>query len=148
MNLIVVGVDVDSVAMDIWKANTNYTVLNQSPYVWHKSFLKYIKDRPVIVATTSDQFLNKNIDDVAKFMIDNQFIPVFVAKNKKAIENNMYTGLSESIPSTLLYIKNKQNKDYDEFIKISQGYLMGKGIINNDKTLRTPRKRKTTASKK
>ena len=149
MNLIIIGNDTDNIALDIWKGNTNYTVLNQSPYVWSNDFKKFIKDRPVIVSTTSEQFVEKNINDVIEFMIKNEFIPILIADNKKAIENNIYTALSDSILSSLLYIKNKENKDYDELIKRTQGYLLGKGIIENgNKTLRTPRKRKKSATEK
>lgn len=149
MNLILIGNDIDNFALDIWKANTNYTVLNKSPSVWSKLFKNYINDRDVIVVTTSDQFVNKDINDVIEFMNENKFIPILIADNSKSIENNIYTALSDEIPSTLLYTKNKENKDYDELIKISQGYLLGKGIIENgNKTLRTPRKRKKSTTKK
>ena len=149
MNLMIIGNDTDNIALDIWKGNTNYTVLNQSPYVWSNDFKKFIKDRPVIVSTTSEQFVEKNINDVIEFMIKNEFIPILIADNKKAIENNIYTALSDSILSSLLYIKNKENKDYDELIKRTQGYLLGKGIIENgNKTLRTPRKRKKSTTEK
>lgn len=149
MNLILIGNDIDNFALDIWKANTNYTVLNKSPSVWSKLFKNYINDRDVIVVTTNDQFVNKDINDVIEFMNKNKFIPILIADNSKSIENNIYTALSDEIPSTLLYTKNKENKDYDELIKISQGYLLGKGIIENDnKTLRTSRKRKKSTTKK
>lgn len=148
MNLIIIGNNVDSIALDIWKANTNYTVLNQNPYVWSKQFLKFIENRPVIVSTTSEQFVTKNINDVLDFMLKNEFIPIIIADNKKSIENNIYIGLSEEIPSALLWTRNKQNKDYNELIKISQGYLLGKGIVKNgNKTLRTSRKRKKPTPK-
>lgn len=149
MNLILIGNDIDNFALDIWKANTNYTVLNKSPSVWSKLFKNYINDRDVIVVTTNDQFVDKDINDVVEFMNKNKFIPILIADNSKSIENNIYTALSDEIPSTLLYTKNKENKDYDELIKISQGYLLGKGIIENgNKTLRTPRKRKKSTTKK
>lgn len=149
MNLILIGNDIDNFALDIWKANTNYTVLNKSPSVWSKLFKNYINNRDVIVVTTNDQFVNKDINDVIEFMNKNKFIPILIADNSKSIENNIYTALSDEIPSTLLYTKNKENKDYDELIKISQGYLLGKGIIENgNKTLRTPRKRKKSTTKK
>lgn len=149
MNLILIGNDIDNFALDIWKANTNYTVLNKSPSLWSKLFKNYINNRDVIVVTTNDQFVNKDINDVIEFMNKNKFIPILIADNSKSIENNIYTALSDEIPSTLLYTKNKENKDYDELIKISQGYLLGKGIIENgDKTLRTPRKRKKSTTKK
>lgn len=149
MNLMLIGNNIDNIALDIWKANTNYTILNQSPCVWGKSFKEYIKNRSVIVVTTSEQFEDKNVNDVIEFMLKYDFIPVLIADNKNALENIIYTTLEEYIPSALLYTKNKENKDYDELIKISQGYLLGKGIINNgNKTLRTPRKRKKSSSKK
>lgn len=147
MNLILIGNDIDAVALDIWKANTNYTVLNQSPYVWNKQFTNFIENRPVIVVTTAEQFQSKQINETLDFMIDLKFIPIFIADNKTSIENKMYTALIDEIPSAVLWIKNKENKNYNELIKISQGYLLGKGIIKNDnKTLRTPRKRKKSTT--
>lgn len=149
MNLMLIGNDIDKIALEIWKANTNYTILNKSPNVWNKLFTKYIYKRDVIVVTTSEQFVSKNINDVIDFMNKYDFIPVLVADSNKSIENNLYTGLTDEIPSTLLYIKNEKNKDYDEFVKISQGYLLGKGIIENEnKTIRTSKKRKRTSAKK
>lgn len=147
MNLILIGNDIDAVALDIWKANTNYTVLNQSPYVWNKQFTNFIENRPVIVVTTAEQFQSKQINETLDFMIDLKFIPIFIADNKTSIENKMYTALIDEIPSAVLWIKNKENKNYNELVKISQGYLLGKGIIKNDnKTLRTPRKRKKSTT--
>jgi hypothetical protein len=148
MNLIVIGDDVDHIALDIWKGNTNYVVLNQSPCLWNKDFLKYIKNKNVIVSSTAEQFVEKTINEVIEYLVEHDFIPVLIAKDKKSIENNIYTGLSSEIPNTILYTKNKENKDYNELLKITHGYLLGKGLINENKTLRTPRKRKTTITKK
>lgn len=149
MNLILIGNEIDDFALDIWKANTNYTILNKNPYVWSKLFKNYISNRDVIVVTTNEQFMDKNINDVIEFMHKNNFIPILIADNPKSIENNIYTALCDEIPSALLYTRNKEKKDYDELIKISQGYLLGKGIIDNgNKTLRTSKKRKKSTIKK
>ena len=84
-----------------------------------------------------------------EFMINYKFIPIFIADSKKAIEHNMYTALCDDIPSAVIYTKNKDKKDYNELIRIARGYLLGKGIIENDnKTLRTPRKRKKSTTEK
>ena len=148
-NLMMIGNDIDNIALEIWKANTNYAVLNQSPYVWSTIFTKYIKDKPVIVVSTADQFVDKNINDVIEFMKVNNFIPVLIADNNNSIENNMYTALSEELLNAVLYIKNEKNENLNDFIKINQQYLIGKGIIDeNDKTVRTSRKGKKSTSKK
>lgn len=148
MNLLVIGENIDNIAMDMWKGNTNYCVLNNA-LVWNKEFLKYIKDRKVIVASTSTQFKDRPINDVIEFLTDNKFIPVLIAANKKSFENTMYTALVDEIPNTILFTKNKENKDYKEFIEIAKGYLLGKGLTDNDnKTISTPRKRKRTTIKK
>ena len=55
MNLILIGNDIDNIALDVWKGNTNYLVLNQSPYVWGKDFAKFIDNKEVIVSTTSER---------------------------------------------------------------------------------------------
>ena len=41
MNLMIIGDDVDKIAKDIWKANTNYYIINQNPYVFDKNFIKF-----------------------------------------------------------------------------------------------------------
>ena len=149
MNLIIIGDDIEKIAMEIWKANTNYVILHKNPNVWSSEFIKYIKDKSVIVCTTAEQFEQKEINETLELFINNDFIPVLIANDKNSIESKMYTAMEDDIPSTVLYIQNKQNKDYNELIKITQGYLLGKGIIQNDnKTLRTPRKRKTKTTTK
>lgn len=138
MNILLIGNNIDSVAMDAWKGNTNYTVLNNSPYLWGKQFIKFIEDRPVIVTTTSQQLVEKDINDVLDYLEEYRFIPILIADDKTSIENNIYTVLSSEIRSTVLYTKNKNNKDYNEFIKIIHDYLRGKGILENgDNTIRT-----------
>lgn len=147
MNLILIGNNIDDIALDVWKGNTNYTVLNQNPYVWGKDFSDFISNKEVIVSTTSEQFQDKTINKTLEFMLTHKFIPVFIADDKKSIEHNMYTALCEEIPSAVIYTKNENKKDYNELIRIARGYLLGKGIIENDnKTLRTPRKRKKSTS--
>ena len=149
MNLIVIGNNTDDIAMDIWKGNTNYMVLNQNPYIFGTAFKKYIKDKDVIVSTTSEQFIDKTINETIEFFLKIKFIPIIIADGKKDIENNIFSAIDEYIPSALLYTRNKQNKDYNELIKIAQGYLLGKGIIENgNKALRTPRKRKESTTEK
>lgn len=139
MNLILIGNDIDDYALDIWKANTNYTVLNQSPYVWDKKFSKFIKNRPVIVVTTAEQFKFKSINETLEIFEKHEFIPILIADKLDSLENSIYTALVDEIKSAVLYIKNENNKNYDKLIKIAQGYLLGKGIINDDDTtLRTP----------
>ena len=138
MNILLIGNEVDDIAMDIWRTNTNYTVLNNSPYVWGKQFLKFIEDRPVIVSTTAHQFIEKDINSVIDYLIKYEFIPILIADNKQAIENNMYTAISSEIPSAVLYTKNKDKKDYKELLKITHDYVRGKGIIKNgDNIIRT-----------
>lgn len=138
MNILLIGNNIDDVAMDAWKGNTNYTVLNNSPYLWGKQFIKFIEDRAVIVTTTAQQIIDKEINDVLDYLEEYRFIPILVADNKDSIENSIYIALSSEIRSTVLYTKNKNKKDYNEFIKIIHGYLRGKGILENgDNTIRT-----------
>lgn len=147
MNLLIIGEHVDNIAMEIWKCNTNYCVLNNA-LVWCNDFIKYIKkQKKVIVASTSKQFKERPINDVIEFLSKYDFIPVLIADDKKSFENTMYTALVDEIPNTILYTRNKENKDYNEFIEITKGYLLGKGLENGNKTISTPRKRKRTTSK-
>lgn len=141
MNLVIIGNDVDDIAMDVWKGNTNFTVLNQSPYLWGKNFLEYIKNKEVIVSTTADQFESVAINNFLEFMDKKEFIPIFIANGKDDFVNKMYTAVNELIPDAVLYTRNKKNEGYTELIKITRGYLF-KRKESNDKTVRTPRKRK------
>ena len=54
MNLIIIGNNTDKIAMEIWKANTNYYILNKNPYLFSEDFKKFIDKKDVIVSTTSE----------------------------------------------------------------------------------------------
>lgn len=148
MNLIIIGDDVDKIAKDIWKANTNYYIINQSPYVFDKRFIKFIKNKRVIVCTTVEQFADKDFNTVVDFMNDNKFIPIFVTDSNETIENRIYIAIDDYVENCVLYLKNKKNEDYDNLIKICGDYLLGKGLINNDTTLRTSGEGEETSSGK
>lgn len=148
MNLIIIGDDVDKIAKDIWKANTNYYIINQSPYVFDKKFIKFIKNKRVIVCTTVEQFADKDFNTVVDFMNDNKFIPIFVTDSNETIENRIYIAIDDYVENCILYLKNKKNEDYDNLIKICGDYLLGKGLINNDTTLRTSGEGEETSSRK
>ena len=148
MNLIIIGDDVDKIAKDIWKANTNYYIINQSPYVFDKKFIKFIKNKRVIVCTTAEQFADKDFNTVVDFMNDNKFIPIFVTDSNETIENRIYIAIDDYVENCVLYLKNKKNEDYDNLIKICGDYLLGKGLINNDTTLRTSGEGEETSSRK
>ena len=148
MNLIIIGDNTDDIAMDIWIANTNYTILNMSPAVKDKMFVKFIEDKEVIVSTTSIQFEEMHINDFVDYMNKHKFIPIFIADPGDVLERKMYTAVCEMLPNSVLYTRNKDKKDYDELLRICRDYVIGKGIIENDnKTIRTPRKRKKSTSK-
>lgn len=148
MNLMIIGDDVDKIAKDIWKANTNYYIINQNPYVFDKNFIKFIKNKRVIVCTTVEQFEDKDFNTVVDFMNDNKFIPIFVTDSNETIENRIYIAIDNYVENCVLYLKNEKNEDYDNLIKICGDYLLGKGLINNDTTLRTSGEGKKTSSRK
>ena len=147
MNLVVIGNDADSIAMDIWKGNTNFTVLNQNPYLWGRHFLNYIKGKDVIVSTDAEQFKSKTTNQFLEYMEKHNFIPVFIADDNEDFVNLMYTAVNEILQDAILFIRNEKNEGYDELIKITRDYLF-KRKESDDKTVRTPRKRKTSTSKK
>lgn len=148
MNLMIIGDDVDKIAKDIWKANTNYYIINQNPYVFDKNFIKFIKNKRVIVCTTVEQFKDKDFNTVVDFMNDNKFIPIFVTDSNETIENRIYIAIDDYVENCVLYLKNEKNEDYDNLIKICGDYLLGKGLINNDTTLRTSGEGEKTSSRK
>lgn len=137
MNLLIIGNNTDDLAMDIWKGNTNYTVLNQNPYVFGEDFRDFVKTRPVIVSTTIDQFLDVDVNDVIDIIKEYEFIPILIADDDKDTINYMYTILKDEELNTLLYTRNEENIGYDELVEIAQGYLLGKGLISDDTTVRT-----------
>lgn len=140
MNLIVIGNNVDKIAMDIWQGNTNFLVLNKSPYIWDNEFKRYIKDKDVIVVTTNHQILDKIVNDVLDNFKENKLIPILIADDKNSPEMQMYSVFEEDIPETLLYLRNKNNQDYLEFIEMAQLRLnIKKEKPNNDNIIRTPK---------
>lgn len=147
MNLVVIGDNVDSIALDIWKGNTNYTVLNQNPYLWGKCFIDYIQGKDVIVSTSAEQFEEKTINQFLEYMLKYDFIPIFIAENSDDIVNLMYTAVNEILQDAVLFTKNEKNEGYEELLKITRDYLF-KRKEKDDKTVRAPRKRKTSSTKK
>jgi hypothetical protein len=147
MNLVIIGKDTDNIAMDVWKFNTNYTVINESPYLGDDGLIDFIKDKDVIISTTADQFEYVEINKFLEYMFTYKFIPIFIADDSDALEYKMYTAINELIEDSVLYLRNENNEEYNEFIEIVKDYLF-KRKESNDKTVRTPRKRKSRTSKK
>jgi hypothetical protein len=147
MNLVIIGNDVDDIALDIWKGNTNFTVLNKSPYLWGTNFLEYIKGKEVIVTTTDEQFKSKTTNQFLEYLDKYEFIPIFISDGPEDFVNLMYTAVNELVQDAILYTRNEKNEEYDILIKMTKDYLF-KRKESNDKTVRTPRKRKTSTSKK
>lgn len=147
MNLVIIGNNTDEIAKDIWKGNTNYMILNQNPYMFGPAFAKFTENKDVIISTTSEQFESKTVDYVINWFKEHKYIPIFIADDKESMERKMHIAMEESIPSSILYTRNEKNKDYDVLVKIARGYLLGKGIIeDDDKTLRTPGEGETSAT--
>lgn len=132
MNLLIIGNDVDGLALKTWEANTNYTILNMSPYLWGKDFEKfYKKHKDIIVTSTKDQFAERGVDDFLDLMKKYEFIPTFVCDDKDGFERIMHTNVEEVLPYSMLFMGNRQTKEYEELIEILQGYITGKGFLEN-----------------
>lgn len=147
MNLVIIGNDTDSIAMDVWKGNTNFTVLNQNPYLWGKLFLEYIKNKDVIVSTNAEQFKSTSTNKFLEYMQKYNFIPIFIADDEEDFVTMMYAAVSDILQDAVLFIRNEKNENYDDLIEIARNYLF-KRKESDDNTIRAPRKRKTSASKK
>lgn len=132
MNLLIIGHNVDDLALEVWKANTNYTVLNMSPNLWGKDFKKfYKKNTDLIVTSTSDQFASRGVDDFINLMEEYKFIPAFISEDKDGFERIMHTNVEEVLPYSILFMGNRKTKEYEELINILQGYITGKGFLTN-----------------
>ena len=148
MNLVIIGNNTDDIALDIWRGNTNFTVLNQNPYLMGKNFIEYIKNKEVIVSTNTDQFEYTTANQFLEWLDKYEFIPIFIADNKDDFVCDMYTLIDDIVPDAVLFTRNEKNEEYDELIKIAREYLFKRKERDGDKTVRTPRKRKASTSKK
>lgn len=132
MNLVIIGNNVDDLALEVWKANTNYTVLNMSPNLWEKDFKKFYKThKDLIVTSTTDQFASRGVDDFINLMEEYKFIPAFISEDKTGFERIMHTNVEEVLPYSILFMGNRKTKEYEELINILQGYITGKGFLTN-----------------
>lgn len=146
MNLLIIGNDVDALAKDVWKANTNYMILNMSPYLWGKEFKKFQKKhKELIITSTTDQFLTKGVDEFIELMKECDMIPIFIADDKDAMERVMHTNVEEILQYSILYMGSRNCDKYPELIDILQGYITGKGFENGDNTVSTSTKGEGTA---
>lgn len=117
MNLMIIGDDTEQIAKDIWMKNTNYAIININEF--SKDLKHFIKNKEVILTTTPKVILNEPLGTILEFLKTNHCIPLIVSKSGEQI----YYGLSSEIEETLMYVENEENKDYDKFIEIAQGYL-------------------------
>lgn len=139
MNLLIIGKDVDDLAKDVWKANTNYMIVNMSPPMWGKEFKKFHKKhKELIITSDAGQFLTHSVDDFVELMMEHEMIPVFVAEDKDAIERVMHTNVEEIIPASVLFMGNREKEEYIEFKRMLRGILLGKGFTDGDNTISTP----------
>lgn len=145
MNLLVIGNNTDEIALEIWKGNTNFTVLNKNPYLWGKNFLDYIKNRDVIVSTTSEQFNYVDANKFLEFLEKEKFIPIFIADDKDDFVCSMYTLIDDTVPDAVLFIRNEKNEGYIELIKVAREYLFKRKNSNGDKAIRTPGEGQTSS---
>ena len=148
MNLVIIGNNTDDIALEIWQGNTNFTVLNQNPYLMGKNFIEYIKNKEVIVSTNTDQFEYTTANMFLEWLEKYEFIPIFIADNKDDFVCSMYTLIDDIVPDAVLFTRNEKNEGYDELIKIAREYLFKRKERDGDKTVRTPRKRKASTPKK
>ena len=149
MNILLIGSNTEKIAKDIWSANTNYYIIGDNPDIWSDEFINFSKDKKLIVLIENDRILSKKVNDVIDDMFKYKYIPIIVTDFEDTIDYNIYSALSESIPETILYIRNDDDKEYNEFIKLTQDYLLGKGIISDEyNTLRTSKKGKRSSLKK
>lgn len=132
MNLLLIGECIDGLAMEVWQANTNYTVLNMSPYLWGKDFQKfYKKHKDLIITTTCEQFKSHGVEEFVDLMEQYEFIPAFISDDKDGFERIMHTNVEEILPYSIFFMGNRFTKEYEELVDILQGYILGKGFIKN-----------------
>lgn len=139
MNLLIIGNDVDDLAKEVWTANTNYMVLNMSPYLWGKEFKKFHKKHPeLIITSTAGQFLQNGVDDFVNLMNEHNFQPVFIAEGKDSIERVMHTNVEEILPYSVLFMGARNTKEYTNLVNTLKGYISGKGFMDGDNIIPTP----------
>lgn len=139
MNLLIIGNDVDELAKEVWTANTNYTVLNMSPYLWGKEFKKFHKShKDLIITSTAGQFLQNGIDDFVNLMNEYDFQPVFIAEDKESIERLMHTNVEETLPYSVLFMGARNTEEYKDLVSMLKGYISGKGFMDGDNIIPTP----------
>lgn len=148
MNLIVIGKDTDSIAISIWNKNTNFTILNKIKNLKNNGLLDYIDSHKVVLSVPTKTIIKTKVNYFIEFCLTHKCVPIFIAENKDDFVNTMYVAVNEQLKGTLLYTKNDENKDFEELLNIAKEYMSLKGFNFNDNAVRTPRKRKTSATKK
>lgn len=125
MNLLIIGENVDDLAKQVWAANTNYTILNQSPNIWGKEFEKlYKKSKDFIVTSTEHQFISKGVNEFIELMEKYKFIPIFITNDVDSVIRCMHTCVEDFIPDSTLYIGDENGEKYPELIEILQRLLL------------------------
>lgn len=146
-NILFIGSNCDDRLNDLWKLNTNYTVL-QCTDLNNKQFQDYIKklkNSNITYMTAKTLQDNHSINDVVSFCRKFHYTPVIISRDNKDSEHICYLALEDMLQRTIEYRLNEQNCEYEEFLDICREYV--KGCKRNDNTIQTSRRRKKLSSK-
>lgn len=119
MNLMVVGKDVDNIALDIHKYRASkYYILNNIHKLGDWEFRSFIKGNDTIFVVDPSVIEAHSINYIIDFCERYEVGITLVGDDRGCIEENIYYNLVTRFPSSVIYWqRNPENKDYDELIE-------------------------------
>lgn len=120
MNILLIGKDVSKVAKDIHGVYSKCHIVELNGRMNSPEFLDFVKNNKSIVIVDTDYvYDNYTINQVIDFCEKNNFTISIVASSKKCKEAVLYMALEERIPRMILWERNTNNEEYDDFLIIS-----------------------------
>lgn len=125
MNLMVVGKDVDNIALDIHKYRASkYYILNNIHNLGDWEFRSFLKNNNSIFVVDSSVIESYSINYIIDFCEHHEVGVTLVGDVKGCIEESIYYNLVTRFPSSIIYWqRNKENQEYDDLIEGSVAIL-------------------------
>lgn len=120
-NLLILGKNVEDIAKDIWKNNTNYTIAKSDKSLFN--FKGDLTNTDMIIIMDSEELKDLKVPKVLKFVYENDLIPILIGDKVESFENDCYFAFSDIDFRSIYYIRNKENAEYNEFIKMCSKYI-------------------------
>lgn len=116
MNLMIVGNDTESIARDIHKKYSICTIINNITTLKSQELERFIKRNKVIMLVDANTVMSYGINTILDLCERRHIQIALVSDARHSDEETIYYALEERMPEMLMWQRNPENKDYENFV--------------------------------